>query len=76
MPPSNLKRRFMAIYKCKECGQAFQYCRGCMLSPILYKEAGCCSPTCYEESKTQKIKEVIREDVEVVINNEDTSTSV
>ena len=67
----------MAIYKCKECGQAFRYCRGCMLSPILHKEAGYCSNTCYEKSKTQKQKEVIpAEDVEVVITDEDTPTSI
>lgn len=65
----------MAVYTCKECGQAFQYCRGCMLSPILYKEAGCCSPTCYEKSKNQKIEEVIQQDVEVVVIDRDISTS-
>lgn len=66
----------MTIYKCKECGQAFRYCRGCMVSPILYHEAGYCSKTCYEESKTPKQKEVIpTEDVEVVITDRDISTS-
>ena len=66
----------MTIYTCKECGQAFRYCRGCMVSPILHKEARCCSETCYEKSKIQKQKEVIpTEDVEVIITDRDISTS-
>jgi hypothetical protein len=66
----------MAIYKCKKCGQAFRYCRGCMVSAILYHEAGYCSKTCYIDAKNQKLKEVIQtEDVEVVKTDRDISTS-
>jgi hypothetical protein len=65
----------MKKHTCKNCGKTFEYCRGCLLSPISYKEAGYCSKACYEESKTPKIEEVIPVvDVEVVIE-EDTSTS-
>lgn len=66
----------MKKHICKNCGHTFEYCRGCLLSPILYKDEGYCSKTCYEESKTPKIEEVIPVvDVEVVVIDEDTSTS-
>ena len=55
------------------CGKIYQYCRGCLISPILYKELGFCSEKCHNEFKKQK--EVIQQDVEVVITDEDTSTS-
>jgi hypothetical protein len=58
---------------CKHCQKTFSYCRGCLLSPISYKENGYCSQACQESA--QKIEEVIHKDVEVVINNEDTPTS-
>ena len=60
---------------CRNCGKTYSYCRGCLLSPISYKENGYCSKQCEEASKYQNQKEVIRKDVEVVINNEDISTS-
>lgn len=61
---------------CRNCGKTYSYCRGCLLSPISYKENGYCSKECYEASKNQKIEEVVREDVEVVVNNnEDTTIS-
>ena len=63
----------MAQYICKQCGNTYDYCRGCLLSPISYKENGYCSKTCQEAAQNQK--EVIQQDVEVVINNEDTSAS-
>ena len=65
----------MKKHTCKNCGKTYEYCRGCLLSPISYKEAGYCSKTCFEESKAPKIEEVIPVvDVEVVVE-EDTSTS-
>ena len=59
---------------CAQCQKIYDYCRGCLISPILYKELGFCSEKCYEEFKNQK--EVIRKDVEVVVNDKDTPTSV
>ena len=61
---------------CRQCQMTFSYCRGCMLSPILYHENGFCSQKCQEAFKI-KLEEVIpAEDVEVVITDEDTSTSI
>lgn len=66
----------MKKHTCKTCGNIFEYCRGCLLSPIPHKDAGYCSKACYEESKAPKIEEVVPvEDVEVVVIEEDTSTS-
>lgn len=65
----------MKKYICKQCGDIYEYCRGCLLSPVPYKENGFCSKTCEETSKN-KIEEVIpQEDVEVVITDRDISTS-
>ena len=61
------------ICKNPNCGKIYSYCRGCLLSPISYKENGYCSKTCQESAS--KIKEVIQQDVEVVITNKDTPTS-
>ena len=65
----------MKKHICKQCNRIYEYCRGCLLSPISYKENGFCSEICQEAFKT-KIEEVVpTEDVEVVvINEEDTST--
>ena len=64
----------MSVHVCKQCGSKFEYCRKCVFRPIKYKDLGFCSKECYESSKN-KIKEVVQEDVEVVvINEEDTST--
>ena len=63
----------MAKYTCRHCGDTYEYCRGCHLSPILYKSSGFCSEKCHDEFK--KIEEVIQQDVEVVITNKDTPTS-
>ena len=65
----------MSIHVCKQCGDKFEYCRACVFRPIRYKDLGFCSKKCYEMSKN-KIEEVVPvEDVEVVvINEEDTST--
>ena len=60
---------------CRQCQRVYTYCRGCMLSPILYHENGFCSTTC-ETAFKNKQKEVIpAEDVEVVITDRDISTS-
>ena len=57
---------------CKQCGRAFNYCRGCVLKTIPYKAAGFCSEEC---SAAFKIKEVIQiEDVEVVVKNDKDTT--
>lgn len=61
------------ICKNPDCGKIYSYCRGCLLSPISYRENGYCSESCQESVK--KIKEVIQQDVEVVITNKDTPTS-
>ena len=61
----------MDIHVCKQCGARFAYCRACVFKPIHYKDLGFCSSECYIESK----KEVIQQDVEVVITDRDTSTS-
>ena len=60
---------------CKRCQGVYEYCRGCLLRPVSYKENGYCSKQCEEASKI-KIEEVIpSEDVEVVITDRDISTS-
>ena len=57
---------------CKQCGRAFNYCRGCVLKPIPYKAAGFCSTEC---SAAFKIEEVVpQEDVEVVVKNDEDTT--
>jgi hypothetical protein len=66
----------MKKHICKQCGKTYEYCRGCLLSPISYKENGYCSLTCQEAFKN-KIEEVVPvEDVEVVVIEEDTSTPI
>jgi hypothetical protein len=65
----------MKKHMCKQCNRTYEYCRGCLLSPISYKEHGFCSTTC-EETFKNKIEEVIpAEDVEVIITDRDISTS-
>ena len=60
---------------CKRCHGVYEYCRGCLLRPVSYKENGYCSKQCEEASKI-KLEEVIpAEDVEVIITDRDTSTS-
>ena len=62
------------ICKNPACGKTYEYCRGCLLSPISYKENGYCSETCPEAHKN--LEEVVPfEDVEVVVIEGDTSTS-
>lgn len=63
----------MTQHVCRHCGLTYEYCRGCLLSPISYKENGYCSKACQDAD--QKQEEVIQTDVEVVIIDEDTSTS-
>ena len=33
-------------YKCSTCGQTFEYCRRCAITPVIYKEEGFCSEKC------------------------------
>ena len=65
----------MTKHTCKNCNRIFEYCRGCLLSPIPYKDAGFCSKECYEASKikvvpTVEIKpikeEVLTEDIKPI----------
>ena len=67
----------MSIHVCKQCGDKFEYCRSCVFRPVRYKDLGYCTKDCYEASKNI-IEEVVQvEDVEVVvINEEDTSTPI
>ena len=60
---------------CKQCGQTYSYCRGCLLLPISYKENGYCSEACQEAFKNKQREEVIQKDVEVIITDGDISTS-
>jgi hypothetical protein len=66
----------MEKHTCKHCNRIFEYCRGCLLSPIPHKDAGYCSKECYEASKNATVKpepiveEVITEEPIVEINNE------
>lgn len=61
----------MKKYICKNCNLTFEYCRGCLLSPIPYKEAGYCSKTCYEASKNKVVSEVIStDDVAPIVEEE------
>lgn len=55
----------MKKHTCKNpsCNRIFEYCRGCLLSPIPHKDAGFCSKECYEASK--KVVEPIVEKVEI-----------
>lgn len=65
----------MKKYICKQCGDIYEYCRGCLLSPIPYKENGFCSEACEKTSKNKQKEVIPTEDVEVVITDRDTSTS-
>ena len=63
----------MKKHICKQCNKVYEYCRGCLLSPISYKENGYCSETCYEASKN-KVESIVEEIstieiTEVIINN-------
>ena len=33
-------------YKCFTCGKVFEYCRRCVITPVIYKEEGFCSKEC------------------------------
>lgn len=65
----------MKKHICRQCNKVYEYCRGCLLSPISYKENGYCTEECQEAFKN-KIEEVVpTEDVEVIITDRDISTS-
>ena len=59
----------MTKHTCKNCNRIFEYCRGCLLSPIPHMDAGFCSKNCYEASKI-KVEPVVEEVMEVI--SEDT----
>ncbi len=64
----------MTKHTCKNCNSIFEYCRGCLLSPIPYKDAGYCSKSCYEASKNKVesvVEEVAIEEVVETISTED-----
>ena len=65
----------MKKHTCKQCGKTYEYCRGCLLCPISYKENGFCSKTCQEAFKNKLEEVILSEDVEVVITDRDISTS-
>ena len=46
----------MSKYICKnpKCKCEYEYCRGCLLSPIPFKSMGFCSQKCADEFKTHK----------------------
>ena len=50
----------MDKHVCKQCKTIYSYCRGCLLSPISYKERGYCSERCYEASKTNNDEREVR----------------
>lgn len=56
----------MKKHICKQCNKVYEYCRGCLLSPISYKENGYCSETCYEASKKIKVEPIVEEVVETI----------
>ena len=55
----------MKKHICKQCNKIYEYCRGCLLSPISYKEDGYCSETCYEASKI-KVDPIVEEVIETI----------
>ena len=53
----------MTKHTCKNCNRIFEYCRGCLLSPIPHMDAGFCSKECYEASKNVVVEsEPIKEE--------------
>lgn len=58
----------MKKYTCKNpsCNRIFEYCRGCLLSPIPHMDAGFCSKQCYEASKIEIPEEVKIQITEIV----------
>ena len=62
----------MKKHTCRQCGSTFEYCRGCLLSPIPYKDAGYCSKSCYEASKNKVVIEPVEEEIVTEVIVEDT----
>lgn len=58
----------MKKHICKQCNKIYEYCRGCLLSPISYKENGYCSETCYEASKI-KVEPIVENVIETPIED-------
>ena len=34
-------------HKCLACGETYEYCRRCAITPVIYKAEGFCSDNCY-----------------------------
>ena len=34
-------------HKCLVCGQTYEYCRRCVITPVIYKAEGFCSEQCH-----------------------------
>ena len=56
----------MKKHICRQCQKTYEYCRGCLVSPILYKEIGFCSKECYEASKN-KVEPIVEEVIETIL---------
>lgn len=63
----------MDKHVCKQCQKIYSYCRGCLLSPISYKESGYCSERCYEASKNKRADNQCDNDADIAENCEDAS---
>lgn len=57
----------MTKHTCKHCNRIFEYCRGCLLSPIPHMDAGFCSKECYEASKINIVPVVEPEIIEAPV---------
>ena len=69
----------MKKHVCRQCNRVYEYCRGCLLSPISHYEMGFCSKECYEASKKVvepivEIKPIVEEIAAVAI--EETNESL
>ena len=62
----------MTKHTCKNCNRIFEYCRGCLLSPIPHMDAGFCSKECYEASKNVVVEPEVIDEVVVVEELEQT----
>ena len=60
----------MAKYICPQCSKAFIYCKGCSLTPDLYKEQGFCSRECYRASNIEISEEIFIIEEETPIEEE------
>lgn len=66
----------MTKHTCKHCNRIFEYCRGCLLSPIPHKDAGYCSKECYEASKIKAVPVIEPEIIEEVVLVEESTDEI